>query len=402
MEDIIEEFNEISGKCKTLADRFSEKTIAAIIERFEQVIKEAEVSWSGSWIGYHATTYLERFAPRTAADFFDVEWGLMERGFGGMGRSRGRWVVYEENDVRKLIIESGGGDSADSTLTDLARDSREGFLDAKNAMLALLDALLSRFKDAPLKEIRVELNKLQPSISAQDFIDAQRPRRVVSRDSTAMMKGITAPPHKVVEAFLMQTKSHQHSLNELVRLASRAAKYTEKKNSLSVEGVVNKLKRAFTKDKPEKDPRRVKAGRDVLIANSGGILQRGHHSQIAGRDAMHFETPPLLLLRDDELVDEAKFREDVTEILHLLTGAKEQIEGDVTTLVQLFASFLGISVKDKTVAEVRDEIASKVSSSPAAKSTLEGIRSNAVALAQGIVSNAIFSQYIQPLLIATT
>lgn len=57
---------------------FDSELVQTEIQKLKDTIQILSASWSGSWLGYHSTVYIEKFKSKSIADFFDPECGLMK------------------------------------------------------------------------------------------------------------------------------------------------------------------------------------------------------------------------------------------------------------------------------------------------------------------------------------
>lgn len=399
-DEIVNEFSDLAKTAKELAGRLSEEPYQAYVTALQKAVRQLDASWSGSWIGYHARVYLEGFAPRTAEVFFDAM-----TGFDAMfSRMHGPWRVYEHEAVKELLFERVLGPDGRRELNELAREMHDYFLDMKSSMIALLDALLSSYKDRPLKELREKLESTTPFMTASGFVKVQMPRTVMTQDNGALAEGLRVPPHKEGEAWLMQVRSHATQLTELARLAERGAKYVDRKTRLSVAGVLNQLKETFVSEKSQQGERKIRTGRGstVFAGDMPNATVQQANSSSAGGDlslAAGNTTVTRAPLQDSATMEQEQFNKDVAEILHALTDAKESLESDRAVLIQFFASLLGLDVQEKTVGQLKSELSQKIQGSPA-QPALQRLTSHVPPITQGIVSNVLYGSIVQPVLAA--
>ena len=271
-------------------------------------------------------------------------------------------------------------------------------------MIALLDALLSSYKDRPLKEPREKLESTTPFMTASGFVKVQMPRTVMTQDNGALAEGLRVPPHKEAEAWLMQVRSHATQLTELARLAERGAKYVDRKTRLSVAGVLNQLKETFVSEKSKQGERKIRTGRGstVFAGDMPNATVQQANSSSAGGDlslAAGNTTVTRAPLQDSATMEQEQFNKDVAEILHALTDAKESLESDRAVLIQFFASLLGLDVQGKTVGQLKSELSQRIQGSPA-QPALQRLTSHVPPITQGIVSNVLYGSIVQPVLAA--
>ena len=218
----------VSLELSTLADSLEREAaytadphLLEPFKRLEAAASSVGRSFSGSWLGYHATVYYARFALPPAAAQFSAEWGL-ERTLSGVG-SRGDWSRFTPEDVMAEIqIRSQSADI--SELEASAAKASEAFEETQSRIVSRLsDACRRDQGDTFLSDLlsRVQVLRI---IDASEFLKAAGPRgQLMSRDSQAATEGIKAPPHEQVIARLIAAQQPGEACRDLAKLVRRAA-----------------------------------------------------------------------------------------------------------------------------------------------------------------------------------
>lgn len=384
---IIQKINSIREEARTTAQLYEQPEIQAIkndVDRYYEIYRKA---WSGSWLGYHSRVYIENFEPRNPGDRFDANWGFRRMISNG---TRGRWVEYSEDDVKARFREQTGFYPG-GPLHTLTASVERVFGQLKNDALGILNFLLSVSDDIDhaLKVDRDEVRELDARNLPRKIIEIMRPSQTMTRDAVAIQEGFVPPPHIQLYADFLSLMLPAHNLGILEQSIGRTKSYLDYK--IRVSSVQADEIRAImsSKSKERAGEGSMLAGRDITVISN---LSNSTIANASGKSARI-----QLQGGNTDTVDQAKFNKDVLDVLGLLTDSKEEIEEDFSTLRDLFASLLGLGIEDgMTVSDVRELVAKQLSNKDL--STLSRILSSGRSIVEGIASNAIFSEYIVPLL----
>lgn len=221
MKEIAEEIEEIALRCKRIALKSRSAALLSLGRKLDRACEEVGEAWSGSWIGYHAYTYVEGLRPRQADERWDPEWGSMRR---FSSQTTGPWREYKYNEVRQEILRRAGSPKLDA-IVQAAKAAEVVFEKSRGKLAPALDALLDASDSSTLREQKNRIKELQSHVSASDVVQEQIPRNFMSRDSLAMSQGIKVPHHIGFQAWLAEQFSHGQQLEELARIAEHVAKY---------------------------------------------------------------------------------------------------------------------------------------------------------------------------------
>ncbi len=193
----------------------------AAMTRLQDAAENVGESFSGSWIGYHAYVYYDKFQPPSPGDHFSAEWGLMNVGDSGAATG---WDEYRPDDVRSAIFELAGGPDLKS-YQDSARRASRLVDEKKEELLSILQSVANeRKEDAFVGRLRDEAQKTK-AFSGSDFVKAQQPSGGWSRDSTAMSQGLRVPPHIEVLAEVFAVRQPFGAVEKLAQIAKRASSH---------------------------------------------------------------------------------------------------------------------------------------------------------------------------------
>jgi hypothetical protein len=193
--------------------------VNATLSSLEDSVKKVGASWSGSWIGYHALVYYDGLRPPPAGATFSVEWGL--NGLSRFG-SRGEWRQFSSEEVKEIILNS----AARPDLSEAERMRAAGtelFQTKREEVVSILHSVASTRKDAYLNKLLEEAGKIRV-FTKIDFVDFWKPKgQLVSRDSGAVLQGLTLPPHLDILADVHLLRDPMLACKELGWIASNGA-----------------------------------------------------------------------------------------------------------------------------------------------------------------------------------
>lgn len=233
MKDRIEELSDISRRCKNASIQFETLGFDKELLALEDVIRKVERASSNSWLGYQSNVYYVSFSIPAPGDHFSKEWGLQDT---YVNRVSNNWVEYSPEQVKEYIFDKSGV-SEDTEFAEVAYQTGKLFDSMKDELSSLLTILLEDTSADVIEGYRDEAKKIKPYFSQEDLLKSQQPRgQVISRDALAMSQGFIAPPHVVVRSWLYSLRSYFTQIEELSKIADRAATYLRQKYRENVPG----------------------------------------------------------------------------------------------------------------------------------------------------------------------
>lgn len=221
MPDFAPELLEIADSLDIAAAKAAPSDVVDALNTLEKSADSIGKSWSGSWLGYHATVYYDGFRPIPAGAHFSQEWGLMDT---VIKDTRGAWAEFRRDTVMEVIFRNAGNVSLDRG-RKLASETLTEFNKCKGDILSILTAALSTTPDSFLEDLKQETGKITV-MSANDVIEAIRPKgSIMSRDSLAATQGLHVPPHYNVIADVEGIRSVETSCKRLAEVARKAGSH---------------------------------------------------------------------------------------------------------------------------------------------------------------------------------
>jgi len=184
-------------------------------EKIQRACQQIDRSCSGSYAGYHGRLYFEDFEAPPLNRMFSSEWG------GRQGISKG-WDQRSPEEVKSAIEKMVGPkfsldevEEQNSLLAEHAEDFRTSLLVDISGM-ELASSRISRET-----ELLVELEKCKFGYSKDDYVRAQIPRQLITRDTEAAMQGVCIPSHVYFAGIGFEIVSTTKALRKFVKLLDR-------------------------------------------------------------------------------------------------------------------------------------------------------------------------------------
>lgn len=304
MDNLLDEMVRAARRCDRVAAIFKKDPVDGMIRRLRDACQEVGKAWSGSFIGYQATVYIDGLRPARPGEYFSIEWGPM--------RSQGEWAEYAFEGVQEEIEHRAGVIDV-QPLNDAASTASSAFDDGRDEILPALDAILASRKDETLKGLRDQIAGMRSHGSMEEFSLSWIPRgQHLVRDPRAQGDGDFHIPHHLrYQAWLMERASYGIQAAKLAKLTKQAVKYL--KYTMSMKG--------------------------NTVAKTDGAVFIGHGRSAAWRDLKDFlhdrlglqwdefnrETPAGQATKErlEEMLDKASFA------FLVMTAEDEQADGSV-------------------------------------------------------------------------
>lgn len=201
-----------------------ESYISENYEKVNQNLSKVIAAFSGSWLGYHANVYYQRFGTPAPGDGFNTEWGFIDP-YGS--DSTGGWIEVTYEQVRSEIMD--GVDSNYKTrLVRISKAARASFEEAHSSIISLLAVLIESKSTTMLEDLSKRISGIKGFISTQEIVSYMTPKgSLISRDSTALSQGFRTPPHAALEAWHLSEYSPFEGISNLTKEAKTLLKYME-------------------------------------------------------------------------------------------------------------------------------------------------------------------------------
>ncbi|PJZ75296.1 TIR domain-containing protein [Leptospira neocaledonica] len=238
---MIDKINDVILDLKNLIEEYNGSSYSDAIRKINETEQAFSKAWSGSWIGYHAHTYLYNFTPKTINEHFDPQIGLVSI---YKSPTVGVWIVYEYDDVVSEFIKKSDVDP--KLFIDITDRFNKIFAITKNKLLPIVDFLFNSTKDTFYQGLKVEMNSLNKCISKQDFISAKSPKyQIKTTDQRAAAEGLITPPHISIQCLAYEYASYCSQAERLIQISEKLKDYLELKELNIMNSDQTKINKIF-------------------------------------------------------------------------------------------------------------------------------------------------------------
>jgi predicted nucleotide-binding protein len=214
----------IADRLDALVARAQSPLVAEPIQKVRDAANDVGRAWSGGWLGYHSRVYYADFQPVPAGAHFSTEWGFDTNYV--THPTVGEWREYTFDAVREYIFSIAKVKSLDDA-EKIAKDEEAQFQEAREEVLSALTVALEKKEDGFVLRLKSQAEELKIT-SKFDFARAVQPRgQFMSRDMTAITKGIQTPPHLSIIAEVCTIQNVGECCDKLAKLARRAASHLD-------------------------------------------------------------------------------------------------------------------------------------------------------------------------------
>ena len=230
MDDIFDEISTVAAQCEVAAQPFQSGAVHEQVQCLMDAIDDMNLSWSGSWLGYHSSLYIDGLRPQRPGEHFDTAWGMEYLPF---NRTRGPSGDYTYDEIKDAIMSRAGITDL-SQIVEAADAARRAIDEAKERLIPLFDALLSAQGDKTIQGLRDDIDKACP-LSRETWLRSKMPRQVMSNDRVAMdqfLQGWPPPLHLGLEAWLVSATSCGQQAGQVARFARRTEQYLKQRDRL--------------------------------------------------------------------------------------------------------------------------------------------------------------------------
>ncbi len=221
--DIKKSLDVFSSSCEKDLENYS-KHLYSLREKAEKLSD----SWSGSWVGFHASLYYGDFEKPSLQENFDVEWGSIN----GIPQ---KWTQKSFEDAQKKI-EKGIVKTNFEYIFEKVKPLVKKAESLRNTLITELSFVKSDNSLRSELELVTDIEKLNFGTSANVFVKNMTPSQAWTRDSSAAAQGLKVPPHIKYQAQVMAVLSMISDIEKFVSLSNQLVRQLEIKFQLSSQG----------------------------------------------------------------------------------------------------------------------------------------------------------------------
>lgn len=225
--EVFEELIEIAKRFERASALGDRRDVTLPLKAVQVAADEIKRSFCGSWLGYHSRVYYDRLMPPPPGAHFSQEWGLKDTSFSSFGSS-GQWREYGFEQI-KSIIQTKAGNPDLGPARKAAQDANALFNRAKSDAISILHDELDKKADIFLKDLKDQLEKIEP-LSKGGVADRWSPKgQIVTRDMLALGQKLQVPPHLDVLAELGSIRHSFAICKMAAEICEKASAHLERK-----------------------------------------------------------------------------------------------------------------------------------------------------------------------------
>lgn len=201
--------------------------ISRDLQNLRDAVKDLDVSFCGSWLGYHSRVYYNNFQPTPAGANFSQEWGLKDMSFTSLG-SRGDWIEYSKTEIEAKIAELAGVYET-TKLTNASERLFGIFAKSKDELFSILNETR---KDDDIIEKYLERLDTFKIISHQEILNRWLGGgQIITRDMIALGQGSQAPIHKSIEAEIVLLDYSRDLCSKTAEICKKIITHLQRKDA---------------------------------------------------------------------------------------------------------------------------------------------------------------------------
>ncbi|MEH2256850.1 TIR domain-containing protein [Nostoc sp.] len=226
MDDFRNSLERIKSICSEIVAQFESSDVTESVKAFQEAVKQAAKSWSGSWLGYHSRVYYNQLQPVPPGARFSQEWGLENKLYND---TKGEWCEYSFDDVYNTLKSNTASLSLEQ-LNELAKYAEQKIPDLREELMSIIFSCLARGEDTYLSRLKEEAEQCK-TYSVGEVVGHFRPSgQFLSRDMVAVLSGSQTPPHIYLQAQLFAIQSPATIAESLKRIANQLALHLTNKS----------------------------------------------------------------------------------------------------------------------------------------------------------------------------
>jgi len=196
--------------------------IPELSEKFEEACSRVELSWSGSFAGWHGKMYYHNFQIPSIHERFSGVWG------GVKGIPDG-WEEKQPEEVRVKIEELIGDNFSAEKFEDDIKKFREEAKRFKNEIIITFSFVNFDSNTAKEKDLFTQIENFKFGRTKEEYINDRLPKTMISRDTEALAQGIYLASWLYYEGVALEGENTYEAINNFFDLLDRLIRRLEMK-----------------------------------------------------------------------------------------------------------------------------------------------------------------------------
>lgn len=191
-----------------------------------------ERSFSGSFAGYHGRLYYRDFETPPLEERFSVEWGTIHGIPDGWDERGPEDVKYE---IERLMGENFSIDELEKFIQKLFERVKK----LHTEIIVFFSSFQFGNAIKKEKELFLKIEDFKFGGRKEEFISRHLPKKMITRDSEALMQGMCVPSHLYYMGVAYESKSICDAIEEFLELSDRLLRQVQAKG-IAIEQIGNK------------------------------------------------------------------------------------------------------------------------------------------------------------------
>jgi uncharacterized protein (TIGR02391 family) len=213
---------------KKLIEKFRNEQIKILdnIPKLGEKLRKAcsciELSWSGSFAGWHGNMYYRNFQSPSIHERFSGEWG-------GVNGIPDGWEEKQPEEVRVKIEELVGNNFSAENFEDDIKTFREEAKRFKNEIIITFSSVNFDSNTAKEKDLFTQIENFNFGRTKEEYINERLPKTMMSRDTEALRQGICIASWLYYEGVALEGKNICEVVKNFLALLDRLIRQLEMK-----------------------------------------------------------------------------------------------------------------------------------------------------------------------------
>jgi uncharacterized protein (TIGR02391 family) len=196
--------------------------ILKLSEKLGEACSRVELSWSGSFAGWHGKMYYRNFQIPSIHERFSSVWGGVKGILDG-------WEEKQPEEVRIKIEELIGDNFSAKKFEDDIKKFREEAKRFKNEIIVTFSSVNFDSNTAKEKDLFTQIENFKFGRKKEEYINGRLPKTMMSRDTEALTQGICLASWLYYEAIALEGENICEAVNNFLVLLDRLIRQLEMK-----------------------------------------------------------------------------------------------------------------------------------------------------------------------------
>jgi len=196
--------------------------IPKLSEKLGEACSRVELSWSGSFAGWHGKMYYRNFQIPSIHERFSGEWG-------GLNGIPDGWEEKQPEEVRVKIEELVGDNFSVEKFEEDIKKLREDAKRFKDEIIVTFSSVIFDSNTVKEKDLFIQIENFKFGSTKEEYINDRLPKTIMSRDTEALRQGICLASWLYYEGAALGGKNIYEAIKNFFTLLDRLIRRLEMK-----------------------------------------------------------------------------------------------------------------------------------------------------------------------------